>query len=325
MNAVAITTSTAARRLSTAARNVVSIDSVIDATRFGPRDIAGKEHWRIIGTTDVEGKGTTHTLAAADPFIFLDESVNPAGKEGLGGGGHPHAGLTAITYLAPDNAAGMETSQGALKAWDNHGGFVKDKHEAGGLYVIETGQGVVHDEHNVTPAGSMHQIQLWVDPGLGAVPTEEQGRAAYQLHQPADIPVVPLTSADGAVVGQVRVMLGSQRGVSSPATAPIPMTYLHATLAPGAATTLSVPSCFSGVVYVLGGEAEVGSAGASAGATMLRRRQVGTFRGSGDSAGGEVELPVANASGDAELQILVAAGQPQESGDLAKLDRKSVV
>jgi hypothetical protein len=41
--------------------------------------VPGKEHWRIIGTTDIDGKGTTHALHSLDPFIFFDESLNSAG------------------------------------------------------------------------------------------------------------------------------------------------------------------------------------------------------------------------------------------------------
>ena len=67
-----------------------NVESIVAATRFGPRDIPGKEHYRVIGALDIDGKGTKHQLQFLDPFVFWDESINPAGMAGLGGGGHPH-------------------------------------------------------------------------------------------------------------------------------------------------------------------------------------------------------------------------------------------
>ena len=89
------------------------IEFVLPATRFGRREPAGREHWRVIGALDIDGKGTRHPIRSIDPFIFLDESVVPADAGGLGAGRHPHAGLTALTYLSPDGRPG--TSSGMLQ------------------------------------------------------------------------------------------------------------------------------------------------------------------------------------------------------------------
>ena len=86
-----------------------SIEAVVPATRFGPRDPPGREHWRVIGTTDVEGRGTRHPLHFHDPFIFLDESINPFGAGGLGMGGHPHA------FLPRSRASSLGVARGCRR------------------------------------------------------------------------------------------------------------------------------------------------------------------------------------------------------------------
>lgn len=159
-----------------------SVEVVIPATRFGATDIPGKEHWRIIGTKDVDDKGTKHAISALDPFIFLDESLNPAGVGGLGNGKHPHAGLSAFTYLSPDLEG---TESGLIHAWDNVNGDM-EPHRAGSIYIINAGRGALHHEANMTPRGSMHQFQLWVRAAEPLPP------ASYQLHHKEVVPVVQL-------------------------------------------------------------------------------------------------------------------------------------
>jgi hypothetical protein len=132
-------TSAALYHSRTSAPSRRSVEVVVPATRFGATDIPGKEHWRIIGTKDVDDNGTQHGIAALDPFIFLDESLNPAGVGGLGNGKHPHAGLSAFTYLSPDLEG---TESGLIHAWDNMNGDV-EPHRAGSIYIINAGRGAL--------------------------------------------------------------------------------------------------------------------------------------------------------------------------------------
>ena len=71
-------------------------------------------------------------------FSLMNHLV-PAGAGGLGAGRHPHSGLTALTYLSPDSRE--STNYGKIKPWDNFSGF-SSHNNAGGLYLIDAGQGV---------------------------------------------------------------------------------------------------------------------------------------------------------------------------------------
>lgn len=317
-----------------------AVEYTVRATRFGPTNIPGKEHWRIIGTTDIDGKGTSHALASLDPFIFLDESLNPAGFAGLGGGGHPHAGLTAITYLNPSRPKALGASaHGALQPWDNVGGVEQPINHAGGVYVIASGRGVVHDERNITEQGCMHQFQLWVDPGHSNYEgsTSESivdsnlnlPMAHFSLHPPQDVPIATGTAmGDAATDGAwCRVIIGSQFGLTSPAATPVPggMLYLHLSLPPSGTTSVTIPRGFRGISYVVEGQALVGATRARLGkrdaAVLSPDAGTGTGTGTGEGTGdsdGDSKLLVANPGGE-ELQLLVAAGAPQHSGPLRKV------
>ena len=141
------------------------VEYTIKATPFGSTHIPRGKHYPFIGTTDIDEKRTNHALALLDPFVFLDESLNFVGVAGLGGGGHLHAGLTAITYFSPNCPESFGTSaHGRLQPWDNFNGKDQPINHAGGAYVIASGRRVVHDKRNITENCCMHQFQLWVDP-----------------------------------------------------------------------------------------------------------------------------------------------------------------
>jgi redox-sensitive bicupin YhaK (pirin superfamily) len=309
------------------------VEAVFQATRFGPTNVPGKEHWRIIGTTDIDGKGTTHAFHSLDPFIFLDESLNPAGVAGLGGGGHPHAGLTAITYLNPNRPDELGSSaHGRLQPWDNFDGAEQPINNAGGVYVIAAGRGVVHDEKNITEAGVMHQFQLWVDPGhakcsssggsgsiFGSNGSESPDTnlqlplAKSSLHLPTDIPIAAgiALGPDATDGAWCRVIIGEQFGVLSPQESPVVggLLYLHLSLPASGTTSVKIPPGFRGIIYMLEGEALVGGTKAH-----LTKRQAAML--SSDASEGDV--CISNPSTDQALQLLLAAGAPQHSGTLYK-------
>jgi len=270
------------------------VETVLPATRFGPTSILGKEHWRIIGTTDVDSKGTLHAIGALDPFVFLDESLNPSGIAGLGGGKHPHAGLSAITYLSPegDGAAGL------IHAWDNHNGAAPP-HKAGGLYIIHAGRGVMHHEENSTPSGTLHQMQLWVRA------PEPLPKASYELYSPAQIPVVQLPNG----AGHCRVMCGSQFGRKSPTAPPCAVQYLHVVVRPGVKTALTVPRSHRAFAYALRGEGVFGEN------TPVKAREVGLLSPSSEA---DAVVAVANPSAEDDLHFLLVSGLPLEAGPVYK-------
>jgi redox-sensitive bicupin YhaK (pirin superfamily) len=249
-----------------------AVEYTIKSTRFGPTNIPGKEYYRIIGSTNIDGKGTHHALASLDPFVFLDETLNPAGVAGLGGGGHPHAGLTAITYLNPNRLINLGSStNGALQPWDNFNTINRPINNAGGVYVIASGRGVVHDERNVTSSGVMHQFQLWVDPGHKSYPSNNGTDsnlnlpvAQSSLYPPKDIPIARGDDLGGdSATGDAwcRVIIGSQFGRTSPTASPIigGMLYLHLSLPASGSTVVKIPASFRGIALCIEGEALIGA------------------------------------------------------------------
>jgi redox-sensitive bicupin YhaK (pirin superfamily) len=302
-----------------------AVEYTIKSTRFGPTHIPGKEHYRIIGSTDIDGKGTNHALASLDPFVFLDESLNPAGVAGLGGGGHPHAGLTAITYLNP-NRLGSSSANGALQPWDNFNATNQPVNNAGGVYVIASGRGVVHDERNITSSGVMHQFQLWVDPGHKSYASNNETEdsnlnlpvAQASLHPPKDIPIARGDDLGGDSSGAgdaswCRVIIGSQFGHTSPTASPIigGMLYLHLSLPASGSTVVKIPAGFRGIALCIEGEALIGAT-----KTHLSKRDAAVLSPGIINEGSE--LVISNPGNNEEMQVLLAAGPPQHSGPLYK-------
>jgi len=86
---------------------------IIKSVIFGPKNPPkGLVLRRIIGSLDIDGKGTQHELAELSPWILVDESMMVPGTS-LPFGRHPHTGLCANT--CPINMNSM--------LWDNQNGI----------------------------------------------------------------------------------------------------------------------------------------------------------------------------------------------------------
>ena len=262
---------------------------VHSSTRFGP---PGTDFLRrVIGTQDIRGKGTLHSLEReVDPFIFLDEAELPPGKKPPFGR-HPHTGLVACTIPFSKAFASM--------LWDNHRGVYGPLY-SGGLFQISAGKGVLHDEGaDVDPEllrerfgdalleaekdSPMHAVQLWFNPGIGQ--GREEAPSEALILDPAEIPQV--SGVEGCI--DARVLLGEFGGARSPAKLwSVELVLLECRMAAGSAATLPLtfPTAW---VYVLK-----------------------------DSPGG---LRVASGDGEAAdcgvQQIAVAAGETPGSSELA--------
>jgi redox-sensitive bicupin YhaK (pirin superfamily) len=94
----------------------------------------------------------------------------------------------------------------------------------------------------------------------------------------------------------VKVIAGESLGTKGVIDTRIPILYLHATLAPGAAFTQTVPQTENAFAFVIGGKGDF--AGKQAG-----QNQVVLFDRAGDT------LRVAN-TGDDALSFLLIAGEP---------------
>ena len=158
---------------------------------------------------------------AVGPFVFFDHfgpiTVQPADNFDVRP--HPHIGLATVTYLF----------DGAMMHRDSTG--VVQRIEPGAVNLMIAGRGIVHSER--APAdlkGSAyrnHGLQLWL-----AVPAErEEDEPAFQHVASASI---PSRAIDGV---QVRVLIGSAYGLTSPVRAVSPTLYIDFEVPPASGST----------------------------------------------------------------------------------------
>jgi len=198
-----------------------------------------KQSYRVIGTTDINGNGTEHAIAEIDPFIFLDET-NMRGDEAWPFPKHPHCGLVAMTYMLA----------GEVTPWDNQNGRAKFNNHAGGLYYINSGKGIVHEEEPIVAGGPLRWLQLWMNPGIY---TDKFPQASTQLAKAAEIPEHQTQQA------VVRIIIGEAFQKKSPIKPDWPMQYLHVLLQPCQEITLPLQKAdWQGFIYILGGKCTFG-------------------------------------------------------------------
>lgn len=159
---------------------------------------------------------------AVGPFVFFDHfgpvTVHPGAGHDVRP--HPHIGLATVTYLF----------EGAIQHRDNLG--YNQTIEPGAINWMTAGRGIVHSERRPDALREVssvnHGIQLWV-----ALPQADEEAEPSFVHTPAA--AIPELALDGA---QVRVLVGSAFGQTSPVQAQARMVYLDVQLAPGAALDL---------------------------------------------------------------------------------------
>ena len=184
-------------------------------------------------------------LSLADPFLMLDHmgAVEYAPGEAKGAPDHPHRGFETVTYMM----------DGKIRHRDSYGGggIITD----GATQWMTAGSGVVHSEMPTEDllqgGGLFHGVQLWVN-----LPAAQKWTPpAYQDLEPAQVGLVASEDA-GAVV---RLIAGDLGGMSGPGVTRTPITYAHATLAPGARLRTRWRPEFNALAYVLSGRGTVGA------------------------------------------------------------------
>ena len=250
----------------------------------------------VVAQRFLEGEGfavrrpfPSATLALADPFLLLDHmgAVEYAPGEAKGAPWHPHRGFETVTYMI----------DGAFEHTDSTGG--------GGLITngstqwMTAGSGVMHSElptaELVAQGGLFHGVQLWVN-----LPRADKwAQPRYQDIGAHDATL--LSTPDGGAL--VRLIAGDLAGHSGPGSTYTPITYLHATVSPGARLDLPWPRDFNALVYVLSGRGVVGASG-----RPLEEGQLAVL-GAGDA----VTLTAADSQPQASAagwEVLVLGGLP---------------
>ncbi len=186
-------------------------------------------------------------LEALDPFIHLDQmgAVDYGPGEPRGTDWHPHRGFETVTYML----------DGTFQHQDSHGGggVITD----GATQWMTAGGGILHietpPEELVVSGGLFHGLQLWVN-----LPSADKLVAPrYQSLEGEQATL--LASADGGAL--VRVIAGDVAGHRGPGATHTPITFLHATVAPGARLHLPWRPDFNALAYVLSGSGRAGSEG----------------------------------------------------------------
>ena len=184
-------------------------------------------------------------LADLDPFIHMDQmgEVEYAPGEPKGTPlAPPIRGFETVTYMI-DGAFQHRDSIGG-------GGLI----ENGGTQWMTAGAGILHierpPEQLVATGGLFHGVQLWVN--LPAAESWVDPR--YQDLEAGDSTL--LSSPDGGAL--VRVIAGDVAGQRGPGATHTPISFVHATLQPGAELVLPWPAEFNALVYVLSGNGSVG-------------------------------------------------------------------
>ncbi|MCW2673699.1 MAG: putative pirin-like protein [Frankiales bacterium] len=223
-----------------------------------------------------------------DPFIMMDQmgEVEYAAGEPKGTNWHPHRGFETVTYII----------DGAFQHQDSHGGggFITD----GATQWMTAGGGILHIETPpadlVERGGTFHGVQLWVN-----LPRRDKLiPPAYQNLEGGDVTL--LGSDDGGAL--VRVIAGELAGNKGPGSTHTPITFLHATLAPGAQLSLPWDASYNALVYVLAGHGRAGTEG-----RPVHTGQTVVF-GAGDRL--TVAADDTQESRYGALEVLVIGGRP---------------
>jgi redox-sensitive bicupin YhaK (pirin superfamily) len=184
-------------------------------------------------------------MAEADPFLLLDHAgpKDNAPGEAKGAPWHPHRGFETVSYILDGEIAHHDTNGG--------GGVIGE----GDTQWMTAGSGILHDElpteRMYREGGPFHGVQLWVNlpAALKMIPPRYQTIARDDL--------VLLTSDDGGAL--IRLIAGDIAGFDGPGVTHSPITYAHATLAPGAQLSVPWKPEFSAMAYVLTGRGTVGA------------------------------------------------------------------
>src|SRR5207245_4889105 len=196
-----------------------------------PEPAAGAVERPVAGVTAApsgfEGEGFPVRRAFAgvpleelDPFVHMDQmgAVDYGPGEPKGTSWHPHRGFETATYII----------DGTFQHQDSHGGggTITD----GATQWMTAGAGILHietpPEALVMSGGLFHGIQLWVN-----LPAKD--KFLPPRYQSIEAPQVSLlASSDGGAL--VRVIAGDVAGHRGPGSTHTPISFVHATIAPGA-------------------------------------------------------------------------------------------
>jgi redox-sensitive bicupin YhaK (pirin superfamily) len=227
-------------------------------------------------------------LEALDPFIHLDQmgAVDYGPGEPRGTDWHPHRGFETVTYML----------DGMFQHQDSHGGggVITD----GATQWMTAGAGILHietpPEELVLSGGLFHGLQLWVN-----LPARDKlSPPRYQNLEGRQVRL--LSTPDGGAL--VRLIAGEVGGHRGPGATHTPITFVHASVAPGARLSLPWRPDFNALGYVLAGSGRAGAEG-----RPVAGGQLAVF-GPGDRV--QVSAAPRQDSASPDLEVVVLGGRP---------------
>jgi quercetin 2,3-dioxygenase len=277
----------------------VTVDDITILPRIPVPDPASAKQRPVAGVTvaprGFEGEGfpvrrafAGVDLAELDPFVHMDQmgEVEYAPGEPKGTPWHPHRGFETVTYMMDGIFEHADSNGG--------GGVITN----GDTQWMTAGAGILHIEKPpealVVSGGLFHGIQLWVN-----LPRAQKwSPPRYQDLRASAVAL--LASADGGAL--VRVIAGDLAGHRGPGSTYTPMTFLHATLSPGARLELPWRPDYNALVYVLSGAGTVGLEGWPIGGGQL------AVLGAGDAL--TLTAAATQESRSPNLDALILGGRP---------------
>jgi redox-sensitive bicupin YhaK (pirin superfamily) len=136
---------------------------------------------------------------------------------------HPHAGMSAVTYMLPESAGGFVNR-------DSNGDF--SLIHPGSLHWTEAARGIMHEEVPIEPGIECQGFQIFVN-----LHSSQKLAKALSYHLEAD--AVPVLSYEGA---SVRVLVGTLRDISSPLRPRTECGLWDVSIAPNALLSLTLPN-----------------------------------------------------------------------------------
>jgi len=190
--------------------------------------------------TDLGGFSVRRALPVAQrrmvgPWIFFDQmgpADFPAGQ-GIDVRPHPHVNLATVTYLFEGEILHRD-SLGSLQAI-----------RPGDINLMVAGRGIVHSEREREAVRAVphrqHGLQLW----LALPEADEEIEPAFYHYPSGEIPAVTVDGVD------VRVLIGTAFGVTSPVITFADSLYVEAHLQAG--QSIALPNAEECAVYVVQG------------------------------------------------------------------------
>lgn len=252
---------------------MTKLRKIVNPTKFGG------DHLRLIGTTDIDGKGTEHEIADVDPIVLFDfAKFNTREKSAFRP--HPHHGLTAMSFLP---------KSGSFMAWDSLMGESDLHLQPGGLYYVHAGAPAFHHEFS-SPESIAAEIDVEFLQLVWNATDEEEAKTV--IISPEDIPVI------NSVDASIRVLAGEFGGEKSVQ----PFThrkiiYLYTDLQSGKAIDMQIPSSFKGVLFVIEGNLEVND-------SIVNEQQMMILGNE------EQPLSISNTDPGKAARFVLAAGEP---------------